>query len=326
MKIVIVGGGEVGFYFAEWLSSERNEVVVIDKSERAINQMTEHLDVQTLQGSGSSPKVLDEAGIKNADIILAVTDSDEVNLMALYFANLLSPNIHKVALIRNDDYASYQDALTRDIVDISLAINPEAQVVNSVLRLMRAPDVEQINDFVGGRIKMVGKRLSRQSQLDGQRLAQLPEKLGKNRLIVAAVVRDDQLIIPKGKDSLHAGDFVYFVCEDKNLHSILSLFGSDAVAVKDITIVGGGKIGFRLAQELEGSKIGVKLIEMDHQRCQTIAAQLRDTIVLHGYATDAESTKAICSLRSLRIAGFQCMKSTVIRMNRGVSIPKAQAQ
>ena len=168
---------EVGFLLAEWLATEHKEVVVIDKNEQNLRHMCEHLDVQTLYGSGSNPKVLEEAGIKDADIILAVTDSDEVNLIACFFANLLAPNIHKVALIRNEAYVAYREQLARDIVDIDLVINPEVEVVNSILRIMSAPDVEQINEFVGGRIKMVGKRLPAQSLLNGLKLAQLPGKI-----------------------------------------------------------------------------------------------------------------------------------------------------
>jgi trk system potassium uptake protein len=286
VKIVIVGAGEVGTYFAEWLAGEHKEVVVIDKSDHALRHMADHLDVQTLHGSGSNPRVLEDAGVRDADIILTVTDSDEVNLIACLFAHLLAPNIHKVALIRNEDFAAYQERLARDIVDISLVINPEVEVVNSILRVMNAPDVEQINDFVGGRIKMVGKRLPANSPLSGLKLTQLPGKIARNRLIIAALVRNEQLIIPRGKDSLQAGDFVYFVCDQKDLQEILALFGSETSVVKDVLIVGGGKIGLRLAQQLDDRHYNVKLIEMDAQRCQSIAGQLHRTIVLQGYATD----------------------------------------
>ncbi|NTW34624.1 MAG: Trk system potassium transporter TrkA, partial [Syntrophobacteraceae bacterium] len=193
MKVIIVGGGEVGFYFAEWLASERKEVIVIDKSEQALRRIMEHLDVQTLLGSGSNPRILEEAGIREANIILAVTDSDEVNLVACFFANMLSPDIHKVALIRNDDYGAYRDRMSEKMVDISLVINPEAEVVNSIRRIMSAPDVEQIHDFVEGRIKMVGKRLPAESPLSGIRLAELSGIVKRQRLIIAAIVREDRL-------------------------------------------------------------------------------------------------------------------------------------
>ncbi len=286
MRVIIVGAGEVGFYFAEWLAAERKEVVVLDTDEKALKEMTDHLDVQTLHGSGSNPRLLEEAGLKKADLLLAVTNSDEVNLIACFFANLMAPQTQKVALIRSDDYATYQDQLAQEILNISTVINPEVEVVRAILRLIQAPEVEEINDFVGGRIKMVGKKLPPQSPLNGLKLLQLPEKIDKNRMIVAALIRDDQLIIPKGKDILRAGDFVYYVCEQRDLAEIQKLFGGKGSSAKNLLIVGGGRIGFRLAQLLDKKGFHIKLIEKDNQRCQEISARLHRIVVLHGFATD----------------------------------------
>jgi trk system potassium uptake protein TrkA len=287
LKIVIVGGGEVGFYFAQWLAQEHKDVVVIDKNPNALKYILEHLDVQTLQGSGANPKVLEEAGLKGADILLAVTDSDEVNLTACFFANILAPDIHKVALLRSEDYSDYRAAMARDILNISMVINPEIELVNSIIRLINAPDVEEINDFVGGRIKLVGKHLPEISPLSGRKLLQLPEVIEKNRMIIAALVRKEQLIIPKGKDSLQGGDFVYFVCQTGDLKNILSLFASQAQTVKNLMIVGGGRIGFRLARALDPNKhLHVKIIECNPQRCETISNRLHRIVVLQGFATD----------------------------------------
>jgi trk system potassium uptake protein TrkA len=342
VKVIIVGGGEVGFYFAEWLASEHKEVIVIDKDEQALRRMIDHLDVQTILGSGSNPRMLEEAGIKGADIILAVTDSDEVNLVACFFANMLAPEIHKVALIRNDDYSNYRDQMARDIVDISLIINPEAEVVHSIRRIMSAPDVEQIHDFAGGRIKMVGKRLPAESPLSGIRLTELPAILKKQRLIIAAVVRGDRLIIPKGKDVLQTGDFVYFVCQQEDLNRTLTLFGGESSSVKNLMIVGGGKIGRRLALELDRNKgFQIKLIEMDPERCQKLAAELHRTIVLQGLATDQafmeqenmgsmdlvaavtwdEEMNILSSLLAKRLGA----KKTVARVNKFAYIPLVHA-
>ena len=286
MKIIIVGAGEVGYHFAEWLAQEKKEVVIIDIDPEALQRVSDHLDVQIMTGSGANPRVLEESGLKSADIILAVTDKDEVNLIACFFANVIAPHIQKVALIRNPDYISYQEALTRDILNISLVINPEMEVVNSILRIMSAPEVEEVNEFVGGRIKMLGKHLPPDSPLNGLKLMQLPEKIERNRMIIAALVRDEQLIIPKGKDILQAGDFVYFVCQSRDVEEILRLFGKRANSLKNILVVGGGNIGFPLAKELEARRLNVKLIEKDPQRCQVISAKLNRTLVLQGLATD----------------------------------------
>jgi trk system potassium uptake protein TrkA len=288
MKIVIVGAGEVGFHFAQWLALENKEIVVIDKNPDALKWVLEHLDVQTLQGSGANPKVLEEAGIKSADVILVATDSDEVNITCCFFANLLAPHIHKVTLVRNEEYADYQEAMVKQI-NLDAVVNPDQEVVNSILRLMSAPDVEEINDFVGGRIKMIGKHLPSDSPLSGRKLTDLPAIIERNRMIIASLIRDDRLIIPKGTDTLKPGDFVYFVCEEKNLEEILKLFGRTGSTIKNILILGGGNLGFRLAVELEKRRrYHTKLIEKDPQRCQELSAGLHRTIVLQGYATDQE--------------------------------------
>jgi trk system potassium uptake protein TrkA len=285
MKIVIVGAGEIGFHFAEWLSFEKKEVVIIDINDEALKGVRDYLDVQTLFGSGSNPAILEEAGIEEADILLAVTGSDEVNLIACFFTNILSPSTHKVALIRNRDYAEYRGELAKNI-NLSMVINPELEVVKSILRIISAPDVEEINDFMGGRLKMLGKHLTPESQLDGLKLMNLSDKIEKHKMIIAALIRDDRLIIPKGKDTLRAGDLVYFVCENKYLDEILKLFGPQSRGLKNILIVGGGNIGFALARELENTRYNVKLIEKDPKRCQIISAKLHRSIVLQGLATD----------------------------------------
>jgi trk system potassium uptake protein TrkA len=244
LKIIIVGAGEVGYHFAEWLALEKKEVVVIDINPEALRRVGDHLDVQILQGSGSNPRVLEESGLKTADLILAVTDKDEVNLIACFFANVIAPSIQKVALIRNPDYIYYREALTRDILNISLVINPEMEVVNSILRIMSAPEVEEVNDFVSGRLKMLGKHLPPDSPLNGLKLMHLPDKIKRNRMIIAALVRDEQLIIPKGKDTLEGGDFVYFVCQSQDIEEILRLFGKKTTLKK---YPGGGGRQHRLS-------------------------------------------------------------------------------
>jgi trk system potassium uptake protein TrkA len=341
VKIVIVGAGEVGFHFAEWLALEKKEVVAIDIDPEALVRVSEHLDVQVLQGSGSNPRVLEESGLQNADIILAVTDKDEVNLIACFFANIMAPQIQKVALIRNPDYVHYREALTRDILNIGLVINPEMEVVNSILRILSAPEVEEVNDFVGGRIKMLGKYLPAGSPLDGLKLVQLPEKIERQRMTIAALVREEELIIPKGKDTLRAGDFVYFVCQSQDINDILRLFGKQTATLKNILVVGGGNIGFPLAKALEAQRFNVKLIEKDPQRCQFLSAKLNRTIVLQGFATDQkfleqenighmdmvvavtwdEEMNILTSLLAKRLGA----KKTVARVNKVPYIPLVKA-
>jgi trk system potassium uptake protein TrkA len=341
LKIIIIGAGEVGYHFAEWLAQEKKEVVVIDVNPEALRRVRDHLDVQTLHGSGSNPRVLEESGLKNADIILAVTNSDEVNLIACFFANVIAPPIQKVALIRNPDYIYYREALTRDILNIGLVINPEMEVVNSILRIMSAPEVEEVNDFVGGRLKMLGKHLPPDSPLNGLKLMQLPDKIERSRMIIAALVRDEALIIPKGKDTLRAGDFVYFVCQTQDIEEILQLFGKQTTPLKNILVVGGGNIGFPLAKELESRRVNLKLIEKDPHRCQMISAKLHRTIVLQGFATDqkfleqenighmdmvvAVTWDEEMNILSCLLAKRLGAKKTIARVNKVPYIPLVQA-
>ena len=286
MKIVVVGAGEVGYHFAEWLSRENKEVVVIDTNAQPLQWILEHLDVQTLHGSGSNPRILEEAGLKDADILLAVTDRDEVNLVACFFANIISPRVRKVALIRNPDYTEYREALSRSITNITTVINPEREVVDSILRIMSAPDVEEVSDFMGGRLKMLGKHLPPDSLLNGLELARLPEFIQRNRMVIAALVRDDAVDYSQRHRCAAGRRFCVFYLPDRAPGRDFAPVRQKDFPLKNILIVGGGNIGFRLAQVLDQRRLNVRLIEKDPQRCQVIAGKLRHTIVLQGLATD----------------------------------------
>jgi trk system potassium uptake protein len=188
-----------------------------------------------------------------AQILLAVTNSDETNLIACIFANLLAPNIQKVVRIRNEEYDDYRESLARDILNIGLVTNPDLEVINSVMRLITTPQVEEVRDFAGGRIRLVRKQLPPDSPINGLKLMELPSVMRNIRMVVAAIIREDRLIIPTGQDKMQGGDVIYFVCEKAGeLMSIIKLFGTPgAPGPKTVLIVGGGKIGLRLAQELE---------------------------------------------------------------------------
>jgi len=172
MKIIIVGAGEVGFHLAKWLSLEDKDIVVIDPAPEALQRVEEQLDVQTIRGAGSHPQVLLEAGVQKADVLLAVTDRDEVNLVCCLFADLLRGGLPKVALVRQEEYAPHWEALIRRL-NITNIINPDREVVKAILRILSAPEMEEVNDFVGGSIKMIGGVLPAASPLDGRELRDL---------------------------------------------------------------------------------------------------------------------------------------------------------
>ena len=286
MKVVIVGAGEVGFHIASRLARENKEVVVIDCDPEALKRLSESIDVQTIAGSGSSPAILEEAGIREAQIMLAVTDSDEVNLVACLMADTLSPTTKKLARLRGADFDRYHDTFKVNPPHIDTVINPDIEVVRTIERLMSVPGAVDVGEFADGRIKFVGVYLEPGSRLAGVRLSDLPIVLKEDRPLIAAVVRDDQLIIPRGDNHLRDGDLVYFISEEKNLFKHLSIFDKHATPVKRVLIVGGGRIGFRLAKQLEDKLLSCKIIEKRATQCDFLAEHLERTVVLHGDGSD----------------------------------------
>lgn len=286
MKIVIVGAGEVGYHIASRLAFENKEVVVVDKDAQAIRRVADDMDVQTINGSGSSPTVLKEAGIREAEILLAVTNSDETNLVACLVANMLSPSTKKLARLRGADFDDYYDAFREQAPHIETVINPEIEVVKTIIRLMRVPGAVDVGEFADGRIKFVGINLGADSRLAGARLNELPDIIGNRSLLIAAVVREEEVIIPRGNDRLLAGDLIYFISEDQHLLETLSIFDKHAEPVKKVLIIGGGRIGYRLAVQLEEQSIYCKIIDKRAERCAALAERLNKSVVLHGDGSD----------------------------------------
>lgn len=286
MKIIIAGAGEVGYHIAQRLALENKDVLVIDNDTSAIRRVAENLDVQTIVGSGNSPAILEEAGIKEAEILLAVTDSDEANLVACLVADMLSPSTKKLARIRDADFDDYHEAFREQAPHIETVINPEIEVVKTIERLMDVPGAVDVGEFADGRIKFVGIYLDQDSPLAGIRLADMPGIIGDRHLLIAAVVRDEEVMIPRGQDRLLDGDLIYFISEEERLLETLSIFDKHAEAVKRVLIIGGGRLGYRLAQKLEARSIYAKIVEKDADRCAVLAENLNKTVVLHGDGSD----------------------------------------
>lgn len=286
MKIVIVGAGEVGYHIASRMALENKDVVVVDKNPDAVRRVAENIDVQTVTGSGSNPFILEEAGINEADIILAVTDSDEVNLVACLMADILSADTKKLARLRGAGYDPYHGTLSEHAPHIDTVINPEIEVVKTIEQLMRVPGAVDTGQFAQGRIKYVGIYLDDNARLAGARLTELPKLIGGHRLLIAAIMRDEELIIPTGNDQLLPGDLIYFISEEKHLLKTLSIFDKHAEPVKRVMIIGGGSIAFRLAVSLEKEGLYCKIIEKNSERCAVLAEKLNKSIVLHGDGSD----------------------------------------
>lgn len=284
--MIIVGAGEVGLNIAGRLATENKDVVVIDRNPDAIRRVSESIDVQVIVGSGSSPLVLAEAGVKEADMFLAVTDSDEANLVACLVADIISPATKKLARVRGGDFDAYHESFRNHAPHIDTVINPEIEVVKKIIRLMSVPGAVDVGEFEDGRIKFVGITLGEDSALHGIRLAELSTVYGKRRPLIVAVIRDEELIIPRGRDRLMAGDVVYFVSEEDRLPAMLSSFNAQVDPVRRVLVVGGGRIGYRLAQALEERSIYTKIVEKNAERCRELAEQLNKVVVLHGDGSD----------------------------------------
>ena len=288
MKVVIVGAGQVGLHIASHLTMEQKDVVVIDTDAEALRLVSDQIDVQTVLGSGSSPVTLEEAGLKEAEIVLAVTNSDETNLVACLMADIISPATKKLARLRNADFDDYHDNFREFAPHVDTVINPEIEVVKTIEQLMRVPGAVDVGELADGRVQFVGVNLDEGARLAGARLTELSDRIGDPTPLIAAIVRGGELIIPGGGDRLMAGDEVYFISDKDKLMDTLAMFDKKFEPVRRVMIVGGGSLGLRLAASLEEKSIYTKIVEINAQRCQVLADRLNKAVVLHGDGSDQD--------------------------------------
>ena len=285
LKIVIVGAGEVGFHIAQRLSEEQKQVVVIDQNPDKLRRIEDNMDVQTVLGSGSIPSVLKNAGAGDAAIFLAVTDSDETNIVACLFANTIAPKAMKLARIRTEEYTAYPQLLGSGSLQISMLINPEQEIVRSIERLLTLPGAVEYGQLADGFIRMVGMRVE-SGPLIEQPLTRFREIVQDDGIMVGAIARGQKLIVPSGSDVIKAGDTVYFAYKPTSQRALLRALHKTRGSLGTACIVGGGNIGLRLARLLENKGVDTKLIDISEERCEQLADQLQGTLVLHGDGTD----------------------------------------
>ena len=286
MKIIIIGAGEVGFNIAQRLSEENHDVVVIDKDQNKINHLQTVIDVQAIVGSGTSPSILQEAGINESDIIVAATDSDEANLVACFYAQHLTDYITKIARVRNPDYMEQSDLFKSDALNIDLIINPQSEMVGSMLKLMEVPEASEVLDFVNGKVKLIGVTVKEDSPLVGRKLASFQDV--EEVLLVGVIIRGEEVIIPSGKDVIQPNDLLYCVTRKEEISTIFRLLNVREEGLGRVVIVGGGTTGLALATSLDKTNINTKIIEKDSQRCLELAEKLEKVVVLNGDGTDRD--------------------------------------
>ena len=288
MNFIIVGAGEVGYHLASRLSQEKMDVVVIEKDKEKVKRVIDTLDVQTIHGSGSSVEILKQAGVEDADMLIAVTNSDEVNMISCLVASAQSKVPMKIARIRNPEYAQDVGILGEKHLNIDLAINPELEMVRTISRLVEIPDATDVVEFAEGRVRITGIKVDPHSYVIGKKLQNLDKENEKHDIIIAAIFRDEKVIIPRGEDIIQENDLVYAVTEANKILTITNYFKEKERRAQRVMILGGGEIAIELAQRFEKRNIKTKIIEHNEQRCLEIAEKLEKTIVLRGDGTDRE--------------------------------------
>lgn len=283
MKIVILGAGQVGSTLAENLVSEDSDITVVDADAAALAALQERLDLRTVCGHAAHPDVLRRAGCGDADMVVAVTDSDETNMLACRIAHCLFKTPAKIARVRAAEYlVDDDDALLHEALSVDLRISPEQLVTDSIRRLIDYPGALQVVDFADGRVQLVAVRAYYGGPLVGRQLKELPSHLPRDvDARVAAIYRRGRAILPAGDTVIEAEDEVFFIAATEHIPKIIAELRRADRPVKRITLAGGGNIGLRLARSLE-DKIQVKIIERSRDRARLLSAQLNHAIVLCG--------------------------------------------
>ena len=288
MKILILGAGQVGSSAAYHLSREEaNEVTIVDMRPEVLRELQDRLDIRTVVGHAAYPDVLDRAGAHDVDIVVALTDSDETNMVACQVAYTVFHTPTKIARIRSADYMNAKQLFTQDAIPIDVRISPEQLVCEYIEQLILYPGASQVLDFAGGKVRLVGARADRDGLLVGQKISTLKEHIPNTEGRIAAIYRDGKAMLPDGDTVIQENDEVFFIADRKDIRVFMSEMRRLEEPVRRVVIAGGGNIGVRLALALEQTN-QVKIIERNPKRARVISEQLNKAIVLVGDAADEE--------------------------------------
>ncbi len=287
MKIIILGAGQVGSSLAANLVSEANDITVVDSEPKRLQELQDRLDLRTVVGHASHPDVLTHAGGEDAEMIIAVTNSDETNMVACRIAATLFNTPTKIARIRAQSYLDHPPLFGKDGFNVDVLISPEQIVTNYITRIIEYPGALQVLSFAEGAVQLVAVRAHYGGMLVGRELRTLRNNIPNVDTRVAAIYRQDRPIIPEGHTVIEAGDEIFFIAATKHIRDVMKELRKLEQPVKRVMLAGGGNIGERLARALE-PRYQVKLIEHNEQRCRALAATLSNALVLRGEATDAD--------------------------------------
>lgn len=280
MNIIIAGDGKVGTMLTRQLSTEGHDITVIDSNSAVLQQSVERYDVICVHGNCASMAVLQQAGVKEADLLIAATSADEVNLLCCTTAHALNPKLHTIARIRNPEYTE-QIYRMRNVFGLSMVINPENQAATEIERLLKYPGFLRRDTFAKGKTEIVELRVDAGSKLCNVRLMDL-RSIVKCQVLVCAVLREGSASAPRGDFVLREGDRIFVTALSQNLTTLLKNLGILTRRVRDVTICGGGRISYYLASRLKKSGISVRIIEKDYDRCRELSELLPEADIIHG--------------------------------------------
>ena len=292
MKVIVCGAGQVGFNIAHYLAEEGNDVTVIDQRPELVRKISDSLDVQAILGYASHPSVLEQAGAADADMIIAVTAADEVNMVACQVAHSLFRLPTKIARIRNQAYLQpiWANLYSREHLPIDVIISPEIEVARAIARRLQVPGALDVSPLAGDKVRLIGVRCTEDTPLVNTPLRQLTVLFPDLNIVITGIIRDGKPLVPSAEDQMLAGDEVYFVVDSKHTDRAMAAFGQEGQEARRVLILGGGNIGLFLAQELEEkhASFSAKVIELNRDRAEFVAKALNRTVVLNGDVLDPE--------------------------------------
>lgn len=324
MDIIIIGAGGLGYGLARSLSEENHNITVIDRDENLVNQIVDKLDVQGVVGSGSIRGVLEDAGVKKANLVIATTSSDENNILSCFIARRMGAR-HTIARVRNPEYTK-QINFMRSELGISMMINPDLTAALEISRVVQIPSAMNVESFAGGLVDMAEVKVSPSSPLVNMKLEGISSKY-KNKVLICAVARGNEVFIPNGDFAISAGDKVYITSSHKNLGNIARDLSPTSATknIKDIMIVGGSRIAFYLANLLESQSKNVVLIENNLERCNDLSEMLENTTVMYGDANEYDFLKEVAIDKMdavITLTGYDELNIMVSAFAASVNVPK----
>jgi len=292
MQVIICGAGQVGSNIARYLSGENADITVIDQSAELVGKISESLDVKGVVGFASHPDILEQAGAADADMIIAVTYADEVNMVACQICHSIFDVPTKIARVRHQSYLDpmWSDLFSRDHMPIDVIISPEIEVARAIERRLQVPGAFDVHPLANYKVSMIGLHCTEETPILETPLRELTALFPELHITVVGIYRDGQGFVPAPGDELRAGDGVYFVAETAHLSRAMAAFGHEEKEARRIIVIGGGNIGLNLATAIERSHphVALKLIEVDKQRAQLAAQTLERAVVIHGDALDTD--------------------------------------